>query len=68
MKLKNISCMNMCIPNLSFLWLQMVEIMTFTLLLWEPVYPSNHKQKLLFKSTATFVQNLGLLHLQTAEI
>ena len=55
--------------NLSFLCLKKVtEIETFILLPWKLIYPSNHTQKLLFKSTVTSIPNLGLLHLQTAEI
>ena len=58
-----------CILNLSFLCLKkMAEIETFILLPWQLIYPSNHTQKLLFKSTVTSIPNLGLLHLQTAEI
>ena len=57
-----------CIPNLSFLCLKMAEIETFILLPWQLIYPSNHTQKLLFKSTVTSIPNLGLQHLQTAEI
>ena len=55
--------------NLSFLCLKkMAERETFILLPWQLIYPSNHTQKLLFKSTVTSIPNLGLLHLQTAEI
>ena len=49
-------------PNLSFLCLKMAEIETFILLPWQLIYPSNHTQKLLFKSTVTSILN------QTAEI
>ena len=55
-------------PNLSFLCLKVAETETSILLLWQLIYPSNHTQKLLFKSTVTSIPNLGLLHLQTAEI
>ena len=55
-------------PNLSFLCLTVAEIETFILLPWQRTYPSNHTQKLLFKSTVNSIPNLGLLHLQTAEI
>ena len=40
----------------------MAEIETFILLPWQLIYPSNHTQKLLFKSTVTSIPN------QTAEI
>ena len=56
-----------CIPNLSFLCLKMAEIETFILLPWLLIYPSNHTQKLLLKSTVTSIPILGLLHLQTAD-
>ena len=56
------------IPNLSFLCLKMAEIETIILLPWRLIYPSNHTQKSLFKSTVTSIGNLGLLHLQTVEI
>ena len=46
----------------------MAEIETFILLPWQLIYPSNYTQKLLFKSTVTSIPDLGLLHLQTAEI
>ena len=49
-------------PNLSFLCLKMAEIETFILLPWQLIYPSNHTQKLLFKSSVTSIPN------QTAEI
>ena len=55
-------------PNLSFLCLKMAEIETLILLPWQLIYPSNHTQKLLFKSNVTSIPNLGLLHLQTAEV
>ena len=55
-------------PNLSFLCLKITEIEIFILLPWQLIYPSNRTQKSLFKSTVTSVPNLGLLHLQTAEI
>ena len=48
--------------------LKMTEIETFILLPWQVIYPSSHTQKLLFKSTVTFLPNMGLLHLQIAEI
>ena len=56
-------------PNLSFLYLsKMAEIETFILFPWQLIYPSNHAEKLLFKSAVTSIPNLGVLHLQTAEI
>ena len=55
-------------PNLSFMCLKMAEIETFIMLPWQLIYPRNHTQKLLFKSTVTSIPNLGFLHLQTAEI
>ena len=51
--------------KLSFLCLKMAEIETFILFPWQLIYPSNHTQKLLFKSTVTSIPNLGLLHLHT---
>ena len=52
-----------CILNLSFLCLKkMAERETFILLPWQLIYPRNHTQKLLFKSTVTSIPNLGLLH------
>ena len=55
-------------PNLTFLCLKMAEIETIILLPWQLIYPNNHTQKSLFKSTVTSIKMLGLLHLQTAEI